>query len=69
MLPCNKILEKSSGSGSCDKNVLFTFLLDTIFLINGSFINFAHTDIIDHQITSNGKKKKDISAKEIAFIG
>ena len=33
----NKILEKSSGSGSNDENVLFTFLLETILLINGSF--------------------------------
>ena len=51
-----KILEKSSGSGSGDQNVLFTFLLETILLINGSFWNFAHEDIIDHQIISNGKK-------------
>ena len=56
MSPWNKILEKSSGSGSGDKNVLFTFLLETILLINGSFWNFAHEDIIDHHIISNGKK-------------
>ena len=56
MLPWNKILEKSSGSGSGDKNILFTFLLETILLIKGSFRNFAHEDIIDHQIISNGKK-------------
>ena len=55
-VPWNKILEKSSVSGSGDKNVLFTFLLETMLLKNGSFWNFAHEDIIDHQIISNGKK-------------
>ena len=56
MSPRNKILGKSSGSDSGHKNVLFTFLIETILLINGSFWNFAHEDIIDHQIISNDKK-------------
>ena len=63
----NSILEKSSGSGSGDKNVLFTFLLETILLIYGSFWNFEHENVIDHQIISNGKKH--LSAKEMAFLG
>ena len=67
MSPLNKILEKSLGSGSGDKNVLLTFLLETILLINGSFWIFAHEDIIEHQIISNGKKH--ISDKEMAFLG
>ena len=50
----NKILEKSSESGSVDKNVPFTFLLETILLINESFWNFAHDDIINHQILPIG---------------
>ena len=37
MSPENKILEKSSGSGSDDKNVLFTFLLETMHLTNETF--------------------------------
>ena len=56
MSPWKKFLKKSSRSGSGDKNVLFTFLLETILLINGSFWNFAQEDIIDHQIISNGQK-------------
>ena len=56
MSPWKIFLQKSSGSGSGDKNALFTFLLETILLRNGSFWNFAHEDIIDHQIISNGKK-------------
>ena len=50
MLPWKKILEKSSGSGSGGKNILFTFLGETILLINEFFWNFAHEDIINSQI-------------------
>ena len=33
---------------------LFKFLRETILLINESFWNFAHEDIINHQIIPNG---------------
>ena len=40
MSPQNKILEKSSGNGFNNKNVLFAFLLEIIRLTNESFWNF-----------------------------
>ena len=36
-LPLNKVLEKSLRSPSDDKNVLYTFLLETIHLTNELF--------------------------------
>ena len=37
LVAANKILEKSSESGSDFKNVLFMFLLETMRLLNESF--------------------------------
>ena len=49
-LSYNKILEKSLGNGSDDKNILFMLLIKTMYLINKLLWNFAFELIIDYQI-------------------
>ena len=55
LLQC-KILEKSPGSGSKDKNVFFMFLLETACLTNEFLENFDRELIIAHKIILNGNK-------------
>ena len=47
------MLEKSSTTDSDDKNILFTFLLGTIWLTNELFWNFACELITDHGTIPN----------------
>ena len=60
LVTVNKILEKSLGTVSDDKNIIFLFLLETTYLTNYSEI-FAHDLIIDNQ--SNGHQNCIYSCK------